>query len=598
VAAVEAIDYEVRFRVASGEYRWVALRTRPIRDDSGRVVGRVTGWRDIDVEHRARQALQASEVRYRLLAQNAMDLVFSLDVSAIIQWVSPSVTALLEYEPAELIGQFGAVLLHPDDLPILLDAATEARAGRPASCRIRMRSKSGQDRWVEATPRAIFDDERVIVGGVIGVRDIHDEVLTAQALEHEVAFDGLTGLAKRTLALERIQEILDTRKSPGWALLCVGVNGLTAVNQAFTYAAGDDVLRTVAKRLVQAAGAADRVARITGDEFVVMLRDVITSTDAGNAAERLLAATRGPVGVVDERFNVTCSVGIAVADGHDAQALLRDATAAMRQASSKGGDRWELLGADVAAETRHALSVQAALREALAVGEIEAWYMPIADIHDARVHGFEALVRWVHPDGTVTGPAEFLEIAERSNLIIAIDRLMIAKASLELAALPPDQHIAVNVSAATLSSGILEAAVRDALATTGVNPTRLHIEVTETALLDVTETMTQTMGSLAAFGISWWVDDFGTGFSSISHLRDLPVTGLKLDRSFTAGITKHDDHVARLTQGLAGLANGLRLATVAEGVETQEQASILAGQGWQLGQGWLYGRPQPMSAFR
>ncbi|MEI8082112.1 MAG: PAS domain S-box protein, partial [Actinomycetes bacterium] len=233
--------------------------------------GLVLTWRDVTERVTAAAAIQESETRYRLVVQNTMDMVFSLDTKAIIEWVSPSATRLLGYTPADLVGQFGGILISPDDLPILLDAATDAREGRPASCRIRMLTAGGEDRWVEAVPRVIHDDAGVLVGGVIGVRDIHDEVLAQQALEREVEFDSLTGLAKRPLALARIREILDTRADRGWALLCVGVNGLTSVNQAFTYAAGDQVLQAVAHRLQTATGTGDRVARIAGDEFAVLM---------------------------------------------------------------------------------------------------------------------------------------------------------------------------------------------------------------------------------------------------------------------------------------------------------------------------------------
>ena len=549
--------------------------------------------RDVTERVSAERALRESERRYRLLAQNAMDLVFSLDKKAIIGWVSPSVTGLLGYQPDELVGQFGGMLIHPDDLPILLAAAAQAREGIPSTCQIRMVTRDGGSRCVEATPRSLLDDAGELVGGVIGVRDIQLEVEAREALEHEIGFDGLTGLAKRDVALDRIREILDTRTSPGWALLCVGVDSMTAVNQAYTYAAGDTVLRAVAERLVEAAGAIDRVARIAGDEFVVLMRDIVTPTDAANAARRILDAVHGPVDMGHTTIDVTGCAGIALSRGQDAQDLLRDATAAMRQASAQGPNRWEFLGGDVGEETRLVLKMQGELREALEQGQIVPWFMPIADFSDGSIVGYEALVRWVLGDGTVVGPDRFIAVAERTGLIFEIDRRMLSTVLDRMVTWAPELHFAVNVSAASLSSGTLDAWVRSELIRTGVRPDRLHLEVTETSLFHVTASIQQTMQSLADLGISWWVDDFGTGFLSISHLRDLPVAGLKLDQTFTAGITPHDSHATRLSRGLAGLANGLGLSTVAEGVETAEQATMLAGQGWQFGQGWFFGKPAP-----
>ncbi len=414
------------------------------------------------------------------------------------------------------------------------------------------------------------------------------------ALEHEVTFDSLTGLAKQRLSLERIQEILDTRGPEGWALLCFGVDAMTSINQAYTYAAGDAVLKEAAHRLVSAAGAHDRVGRIAGDEFVLILRDLITTTDAAEAAQRIIDTVHGPIDFQGVSLDVSGCVGVAMAADKDAESLLRDATAAMRSASKQGSGRWAFLDENVAARSRLILDVQGRLREALAAGRIVAWYMPIVSLQTHQLCGYEALVRWVADDGTVMTPDTFLHIAERSSLILDIDRTVLAQALDLLARVDPELDIAVNVSAATLHSETFEDLVRAGLARTGVAPRRLHLEVTETALLNVSQEICDSMRRIADLGVTWWVDDFGTGYSSISHLRDLPIQGLKLDQSFTAGVSTHDSHTARLTRGLAGLADGLSLRTVAEGVETAEQAALLQGQGWEYAQGWHFGKPAPL----
>lgn len=585
------VPMAARFITPDGDYVWMSAAARELPAGDFAV-----SFRLVDAEVRAAQALAESESRYRLLAENTMDMVISLDTHAMVQWVSSSTTSMLGYEPDELVGVFGGTLINSEDLPLLLDASAQARAGHPSSCRIRMVTKDGANRWVEATPRGLYDED-LLVGGVIGVRDIHGEVTAHHALQHEVQFDSLTGLAGRALALERIDEILQARGDRSWALLCVGVNGMTAINQAYTYVAGDHVLTEVARRLVAVAGAADRVARIAGDEFVVMLNDVVTATDAANAAERILAAVHGRIAVADTEVDVTACVGVAMAHGVEPQDLLRDATAAMRQASAKGTDRWEFLDGNVGRETRHALAVQGSLRDALAGGLIVPWFMPIVSFAHRRAVGYEALVRWVTDDGIVMPPDTFLDIAERTGLILEVDRTILSQSLDAIEALPTGVSVAVNVSAATLSSGRLDEWVRGELARTGVHPSRLHLEVTETALFHVTGSVREGMQSLADLGVTWWMDDFGTGFSSISHIRDLPVVGLKLDRAFTAGVSYDDNHATRLALGLAGLAEGLGLHTVAEGVETAEQAAVLASQGWETGQGWLYGKAVPLSAL-
>lgn len=582
----EPSPLDVRFRSKDGSFVWMSSTAQ--RTDAGTFV---VSFRRVEERVRAQRALTDSEDRFRLLAENSLDLVFSLDVTAIIQWVSPSSLAMLGYEPEELVGEHGAILLNPTDLPILLDAATLAREGEPATCRVRLRTKAGGDRWVQATPRLLCDHDGTVIGGVVGVRDIDDEVHIREALEHAVDFDELTGLAKRSVALARIQEAVDARGSSDWALLCLGVNGLTSVNQAYTYAAGDEVLRVVARRLAEAAGTDDRVARIAGDEFAIILGDVVSATDAATSAQRILDAVRGPLSVGTNRIHVSACIGIAVAHGQSAEFLLRDATAAMRQAALKGPDRWEFLDGNVGAQTRHSLDILNSLSDALRDSRVVPWFMPITDMADGKVVGYEALARWVDETGAVHAPDEFLPVAEKAPIILDIDRAVLSKGLDALVRLPSTVTMAVNVSAVTLVNGNLVERVRAEIDRCGVDPGRLHLEVTETALFHVTEDVKATMSVIAGMGVEWWVDDFGTGYSSISHLRDLPITGMKLDRSFTAGVTTDDSNSARLAQGLVGLADGLGLCTIAEGVETPEQALLLRQQGWQRGQGWLYGKP-------
>ena len=511
---------ELRVVAADGTRLYVSAIAKPLRDASGSVIGAVVGWRNIDEQVRARREAEDMAKMYRLMVENTMDLVISLDTKAVIQWVSPSATRLLGYEPSELVGQFGGILINPEDLSTLLEAAAEAREGRPTVCRIRMRTVSGADTWVDADPRGNYDDAGNLVGGVIGVRDVNDEVHAQQALQLEVEFDALTGLAKRPLALALIQEMLEGPPAEEWALLCVGVNGLTAVNQAYTYAAGDEILRAVAQRLLAATGTSDSVARIAGDEFAVLIRDIASLTDAASEAERLLTAVRGPVTVDQDSINVTACAGIARATDQDAEGLLRDAAAAIRQAAANGPDRWGVLGGDVANKTRQDLKTQAMLRRAIEKDEIRAWFMPVIDLLDDQTRGYEALIRWVKEDGSVVGPVEFLEVAERSDLIIDIDRAALGQGLESLDTLPPAVWVAVNVSAASLSRGDLFEYLGGELARTGADPTRLHLEVTETALFHVTEAVQAMMQRVADLGVSWWVDDFGTGYSSISHLRD------------------------------------------------------------------------------
>lgn len=590
----QPIFFAVRWVARDGRIVWTEHHCRKVLSPGGRITvfGAV---RDVTAHRRADADLIDERERYRLLSENVQDVVYGTDLDRRVAWVSPSVTPALGWLPEQMVGRHIADLVHPDDLSGVREKQLEiiASGGSTGEVEVRIATATGAWRWMRVVGRVVRDSDGVPTGGIDELRDIQSEVETRALLQREMDHDALTGLARREVAVARIRDVLASRKGREWALLCAGVDRLTAVNQAYTHAAGDRVLTTVSERLVAATGSVDRVARVAGDEFVILLPDVVTAGDAGDAAERLLTAVRGSVAIGPHEIDVSICVGIAMADGQDAEELLRDATTALRQAGTHGGDRWGVLDENVAAQARRRLTVQAGLRDALATGQIQAWFQPIASLRTGTVVGHEALARWIRPDGTMVQPDDFLDVAEPSGLVSDVDRTILRQA---LGAMSPSSttHMAVNVSAATLSDPTFAPFVQQALARASVRPERLHLEVTETALLHVTDEVVSGMQALAHLGVSWWVDDFGTGFSSISHLRDLPVQGLKLDRSFTAGLEEGDQRSLRLAQGLVGLARGLALETVAEGVETEVQADILLGQGWSMGQGWYFGRPAPL----
>lgn len=580
----------LRLAKTDGSHVWMSASAKRVADDS-----LVVSMRQVDDEVRAVAALTESEERFRLLAENATDLVFLADRDGALVWVSPSVTPVLGYLPEDVVGEQPEDLLHPDDVPVFRASVQAVSRLRTSTGLMRLRKWDGSYLWVEATVRAIRTAAGDFDGWVIAVRDVGLEHEARSALEHSLQFDSLTGLATRPMALTRVSQLLDAPGDRSWALLSLRIDGMTTANQAYSYAAGDEILRAVAQRLVGAAGEEAFVARIAGNEFLVLQRDIITAAAAADAAERFLEAVRGPVALRGGSIDVTACVGVALASNKDAEALLRDARAAMRQASQKGADRWEFLDGSVGASTRKGLEIQSELRDGLARGIVLPWFMPVVELDGGAVVGYEALVRWVLPDGSVRMPLDFLPMAERTGLILTLDLSILSQALDAAAQLPPHLDIGINLSSMTIASSRFVDVVRSELDRTGVNPTRVHLEVTETALVEVSQALTEAMAQLADIGIAWWVDDFGTGFSSISHLRDLPISGLKLDRSFTAGLALDDDRAARLAQGLVGLADGLGLGTVAEGVETTEQAAILDRQGWTYGQGWLYGKAAPLA---
>ena len=590
----EAINFTVRFHAADRDLVWTEHRARAVAYDDGQVM-LYGAARDVTAYLLDGEALSDERERYRLLSENSQDVVLRSDADQLITWASPSVAGALGWSPEELIGRQLAEIIHPDDLMAGYEAQMRImREGLDTTeGEARFITPTGEWRWMRVVGRVLQDVDGRMIGSIGELRDIQSEIATRAELEREIDRDTLTGLAKRGLTLARVQEALDRPDRSGLALLCASVDGLVAVNEAFTHTAGDRVLTVVAERLVEAVGDVDRVGRIAGGEFLIILTDVFTADEAGARAAALLNALRGTVSIGPHEIEVTVSIGVALPNGNDASELIRDATTAMRQASVKGHDRWEFLDAERAHASRHRLAVQTALRLALTENRIRPWYQPVVNLSDGSVFGYEALVRWERADGTVFEPAQFFDAAERSHLITTLDRLVLRRALDDILKQDSRLTIATNVSGPTLSDGGFFDYVAGELERTGLDPSRLSLEVTETSLVDVSDTVKAGMTALAELGVTWWVDDFGTGYSSISHLRDLPVGGLKLDRSFTVGVASGDQRSIRVSQGLAGLARGLSLHTVVEGVQGERDAAILLGQGWTMAQGWYFGRPTP-----
>ena len=437
-------------------------------------------------------------------------------------------------------------------------------------------------------------------------------------LDQALHTDPLTGLASRAAILSRINAALTRRDRQGvTAVLSIGIDRLSAVNHALTHQAGDRLLASVAERLVQALEQPELAARGTGDTFIVLLDPLETAEQAGAIAERLRLAVKGTITYGGQAIEPSVSIGVAIAppapeesptsqvapafpamEGVTADELLRDATLAMRKATSQGRDRFAFSDPHLAVSARKRLVLQEELRGALENGELESWFMPMVTLSGGQLHGYEALVRWRRPDGALEQPDAFLPIARSAGLAREIDLQVLGRSIAALAQLPAGLCVSANLSADTLSQGGLVEQVGKWLTQAGVSPQRLHLEITETALLNLEPRVTATIQELAELGVRWVVDDFGTGFSSISHLRDLPIHGLKLDRSFSEGLRHGDQKSVRLAQALGGLAEGLGLETVAEGIEAAEEAASLRDLGWRCGQGYHFGRAAPLSHWQ
>jgi diguanylate cyclase (GGDEF)-like protein len=419
-------------------------------------------------------------------------------------------------------------------------------------------------------------------------------------LSHQALHDTLTGLPNRALVLDRAEQMLArTARQPGMAAsaLFIDIDGFKHVNDSLGHAAGDQFLRVVAERLRSTARQQDTVGRLGGDEFVALIECTEGEATPDDLADRLIEVLREPVELDDGRriFSVTASIGVAVARYATPDELLRDADLALYAAKASGKDRYSLFEAGMHADVEGRLELENDLGAALASEQFFLLYQPIFHLPSRELTGVEALIRWRHPQRGVVAPDSFIPLAEETGLIIPIGRWVLEEACRQAAAWHAGGltlGISVNVSAYQLGRKAFAEDVLGALTRSGLEPSSLTLEITETTLMRDVPAASERLRDIKALGVRVAIDDFGTGYASLSQLQRMPVDILKIDRSFVAALS--DGQQSReLLQAIVGVGQALSLAVVAEGIETHSQLATLEQMGCHMAQGFLLGRPQP-----
>jgi diguanylate cyclase (GGDEF)-like protein len=419
--------------------------------------------------------------------------------------------------------------------------------------------------------------------------------------EHQATHDALTHLPNRTLLVDRLERSLAhaARHGTSCGVLFLDLNRFKEVNDTYGHAAGDQLLLSVAGRLASCVRDEDTVARLSGDEFVVLLPHLGAANEVLIVAQRMLDAIGRPVTVAEERMLVSASIGVAVYpnDGATAAELLASADAAMYRAKELPGSAYEVFSPQLATQAQARLHLEAGLLDALARDELVLHYQPIVDLATGRTAGAEALVRWEHPEQGLLLPGHFVPVAEQSDLIVMLGEKVLFDACRELRHWQDlgfrEQTISVNVSSRQFTAGLVST-VTSALRLSGADPTKLVIELTESTVVDNLDEVAATLTELADLGVRAAIDDFGTGYCGLRYLSSLPMASLKIDRSFIQGMTPS---AAAIVGATIAMGHSLGLTIVAEGVETEEQHRFLAGQGCDKVQGFLLGRPMPAVAL-
>ena len=555
-----------------------------------------------------------TEYRYRLAAQGANDGLWDWDLETGSVYYSPRWKAMLGYDDAEIGDGLAEWLdrVHPDDLPRLradIDAHLR-REDQNLSSEFRIRHRDGQYRWVLCRGIAVKDPERATLRAAGSLTNISDRKLAEEQLRFEAMHDSLTGLANRSLLADRLTHSLARNsRDPAnrFALLYIDLDEFKVINDSLGHQVGDKLLIEVARRLSACARKVDtiaripgdHVARIGGDEFVMLLEDLASPEDALRVAERVHSTLAEPFSLGGHELVARGSVGIATSDaGYSRpEEVLRDADTALYQAKQAGKSCTCIFDQQMHQRAMMRWSTETELRRAIERDDFELHYQPIVT-SAGRLEGLEALVRWRHPVRGQVMPDAFISIAEETGLIVPLGKLVLAKACRQVRRwqleIPSLAHIAVgvNVSHRQFVSPAIVDDIARVLEETGLGPQSLRLEVTETAAMQSAVQTIDTMARLRAMGVLIHMDDFGTGYSSLSQLQRMPLDALKIDREFVKGMN-HDATSRSIVNSIIALAHMMGLRVIAEGVETAEQAARLAEAGCDYLQGYHFGRPMP-----
>jgi diguanylate cyclase (GGDEF)-like protein/PAS domain S-box-containing protein len=552
-----------------------------------------------------------ADSRYRVLVERVPAAVY-IDVQdpAItdggrLAYMSPQIEGILGYPPEAFLRdpELWPGLIHPDDLASALDAYREHwTTDRPLRADYRMTARDGSVVWVhdEAFSMAEGADGRRVSQGLLVNRT--DQKHLEEQLLYDALHDPLTGLANRALFRDHVERALARQPRSGTkvALLFIDLDDFKVVNDSLGHRASDRLLVEVAQRLSSAIRAGDVAARQGGDEFTVLLDQIKSVEDAVQSAERISAELGHSIELEGRSIVIGLSVGIALADDQDTDAddLLAHADAAMYAAKAEGKARHAVFDPSMRIRARSRLQMEGELRIAIEEAALTLHYQPIIELASNRIVGFEALVRWPHPDHGLIQPNDFIPLAEATNLIVPLGRLVMTTACRQLRAwidagvCSPDLAMSVNVSPRqTLQPGFATD-IGEILSATGLEPSSLILEITESMMLQESSATDSMFGQLRDLGTRLVVDDFGTGFSALEYFKRFSVHGLKIDRAFIDGLGRSPEDNAIVKATLA-FASALDLAVTAEGVETREQLDLLKALGCHQAQGYLFARPVP-----
>ena len=540
-----------------------------------------------------------AEARFRSLVQNSSDVILVVRPDGAIKFASPSVARVFRRDPAALLDRSLLDLLDGEDRDRAREFLRESarQEGVSAAVEYRFRLPDGSLLSAELIATNLSDDPTVR-GLVLNGRDVSDRKRLEQQLTHQAFHDPLTGLANRALFLDRVSHAMALARRQGRdvSVLYLDLDDFKKVNDSLGHSEGDRLLVATAERLRSGARLGDTIARLGGDEFAILIEDGSGDDSLAGIVDRLQAAFRAPFILSGNEVTVSISIGLATARPDEAaDELLRNADVAMYSAKRRGKGRAETFEAQMYADVKHRLELEAALRQAIEKDALDLVYQPIYSLRTGSLEGVEALVRWEHPRFGALLPQHFIPLAEETGLIVQLGHWVLRQSCRQVKRWR-DAHpgtpltIAVNISGRQLHELDVVRETREALAESGVDPSAVVLEITESVLMQQKGSVLERLTELKGLGVHLAIDDFGTGYSSLSYLQRFPIDMIKIAKPFVEDIGGGLEQSA-LARAIIGLGDTLKLRTVAEGVERSEQCLALIGLGCELGQGYYFAPP-------